>query len=376
MADRLRALIEAFDPDRPLEHARTIPSSWYLDPELARLERLAVFGRTWQAAARADQVDRPGDFATAEIAGEPILVVRGDDGLLRAFSNVCRHRGARVAVAPEGHARRLRCRYHGWTYDLTGRLKGTPEFDAVEDFRREDNGLIPWSVAQWGPLVWVHPGQNPPPLSDAIAPLPSRTERPGLDSLRFVARRPYEIACNWKVFVDNYLDGGYHVNTIHPGLAGVLDDSRYRTELFNSTSVQLSPLETAAGDPSVAAVRKGDLAQYWYIFPNLMINLYQGVMDTNLVLPLAPGRCLVLFDFYFERDDGPDAARFQAESMAVADQIQREDIDICEDVQKGLSSQSFDTGRFSVRRESAGYHFHRLLARSLRAGIDASECSA
>jgi choline monooxygenase len=354
----------SFDPDLPLERARTIPAAWYSDPEIEAAECRRVFGETWQAVGRADLVREPGQFFTADVAGEPLVVVRGDDGELRGFFNVCRHRAARVMPEAEGRATRLRCRYHGWTYDLCGRLRGTPEFDGVADFRREDNGLPPVAVAAWGPLVWAHLGTLREPLTEYLAPLPERSASMKLEALRFVARREYRLACNWKVFVDNYLDGGYHVNTVHPALAGVLDYSQYRTEVAGNTAVQFSPLQPSSDD--TASVRAGENAYYWWVFPNVMLNLYEGVMDTNLVLPLGPDACRVVFDFYFA-DAGPPAEEaFRARSMEVAHQIQLEDVGICEEVQRGLKSRSFDTGRFSVRREAAGYHFHRLLARRLR----------
>src|SRR6516164_4130486 len=134
----LRETIAAFDPELPLERARTIPSSWYLDTDLYALERRAIFGATWQLAGRAAIVAETGSFFTTEIASEPILVVRDGEGVLRAFINVCRHRAAPVMTEETGKATRLRCPYHGWTYDLTGRLRGVPEFDGVADFCRED----------------------------------------------------------------------------------------------------------------------------------------------------------------------------------------------------------------------------------------------
>jgi phenylpropionate dioxygenase-like ring-hydroxylating dioxygenase large terminal subunit len=373
--------LAAFDATLPLEKACTIPSAWYFDPKIAALENERVFGDTWQLVGRLDQVARPGDFLTADVAGEPIVVVRGEDGVLRGFFNVCRHRAARVAIEPCGHATKLRCRYHGWTYDLAGRLRGVPEFDGVADFRREDNGLSPVATETWGPLVFVHfkqSGTDRRSVVQYLSPLPQRCQSLGIERLKFFERREYVLNCNWKVFCDNYLDGGYHVNTIHPGLAGVLDYSGYRTELADLCSVQISPMQKPStpsstppdkGGPSgVAAVRQGDNAYYWWIFPNLMINLYQGVMDTNLVLPLGAERCRVIFDFYFENVAGDEAARFNTQSVAVGHQIQQEDVDICEDVQRGLASRAFDTGRFSVRREAGVYHFHRLLAERLRAG--------
>ena len=369
MSASLREKLRPFDAGLPLERARTIPSSWYADPEIADAERRHVFGGTWLAAGRVDQLPQVGSFFTADIAGEPILVVRDGDGVLRAFHNVCRHRAARVMQAECGQATRLRCPYHGWTYDLAGRLRGTPEWDGVAEFRREDNGLVPLAVDTWGPLVWVHSGAAAQSLADFLAPLPERTAGPGLEALRFVQRRRYELRCNWKVFVDNYLDGGYHVNAVHPGLAGVLDYTQYRTETFAHSSVQSSPLRPpdAQERGDVGKVRTGGRAYYWWVFPNLMVNMYEGVMDTNLVLPLGPDRCEVVFDFYFARTEGAEAERFIADSIAVADQIQQEDLGICEEVQRGLGSSSYDTGRFSVRREGAGYHFHQLLARRLQA---------
>jgi choline monooxygenase len=371
MTPSLNEKLNAFDPTLPLERAHTIPSSWYFDPELYAAECRRVFGASWQVAGRADQVAAPGAFVTADIAGDPILVVRGQDGVLRAFYNVCRHRAAQVINQPEGKVTKLRCRYHGWTYDLCGRLRGTPEFDGVEGFCKEEQGLVPLAVAVWGPLVFVHapPVESAPPLTDFLAPLPQRTADLDLGAMKFVTRREYELACNWKVFVDNYQDGGYHVNTVHPGLAGAIDYSGYRTELAEHTTVQVSPLK-ASSDSTVGKVRSGECAYYWWVFPNLMVNLYRGIMDTNLVLPLGPERCKVTFDFYFAQTDGPQASDFIEQSIAVAHQVQVEDLEICEEVQRGLKCRSYATGRFSVKREAGGYHFHRLLAHYLSGGSD------
>jgi choline monooxygenase len=373
MSASLAAKLAAFNPTLPLAKAHTIPCSWYFDPEIYAAESRALFGQGWVVAGRAAQVAEPGSFVTADIAGEPILVVRDDEGVLRAFHNVCRHRAAQVINQPEGRATRLRCRYHGWTYDLAGRLRGTPEFDGVADFCREEQGLPALAVDSWGPLVFVNGGPAPvQKLTEFLKPLPERTAGVGLERLRFVGRKEYQLECNWKVFVDNYLDGGYHVNTVHPGLAGALDYAHYRTEVFTSSSVQISPLKKSE-DETVGLVRTGDNAYYWWIFPNLMINLYQGVMDTNLVLPLGTDRCRVLFDFYFAETEGPEARRFNEQSMAVADQVQHEDVGVCEEVQRGLKSRSFHSGRFSVRREAGGYHFHQLLARRLRQAAETQQ---
>jgi choline monooxygenase len=363
MSDGLSHLLAAFDAGLPLERARTIPASWYTDAAMARAEQEHVFGRSWCVVGRSEQTAVSGSFVTAEVAGWPILVVRDDEGVLRAFLNVCRHRAAPLLTEPCGSATRLRCRYHGWTYDLAGRLRGVPEFDGVADFRREDNGLHEIAVATWGPLLAVRVGGGNESFSDQLGPLPQKVGA-GLAGLEFACSKEYTVDCNWKVYVDNFLDGGYHVNTVHPGLAGMIDYSRYRTETHDWTSVQTSPLTTAAG-----SVRAGE-AQYWFMFPNFMLNLYDGVMDTNRVLPLGPDRCRVMFDFWFASSGAAADGAFREQSIATAEQVQAEDMGICAEVQRGLASGAFQTGRFSVKRETAGYHFHRLLARRLGAAIE------
>ncbi len=361
MSSALDTLIASFDPALPLDRARTIPAAWYHDQALAHAERQRVFGNSWLLAGRLDQVEAPGSFFTIDLAGEPIVVVRDSEGVLRAFHNVCRHRGARVACEEQGRASKLRCRYHGWTYDLTGRLRGTPEFDGVADFRREDNGLPAVAVDVSGPFVWVHLGSSPGSLAEWVAPLDRRGTLAALAPFRFHSRREYRLACNWKVFVDNYLDGGYHVKTVHPGLAGVIDYASYRTEIDQHASVQISPLRSGKED-EVGQVRTGN-AYYWWVFPNLMLNLYDTALDINIVLPDGTDACRVIFDFWFLPNADPG---FIEQSLAVGHQIQLEDVGICDEVQHGLHSRSYDTGRFSVRREAAGYHFHQMLAKRLR----------
>jgi len=356
-----------FDPSLPLERAHTLPASWYTDPAVQAAERTAVFARSWQCVGRVEQLSKPGDFVTADIAGEPVLVVRGDDGELRGFFNVCRHRAAPILNTESGCVGKLRCRYHGWTYDLAGKLKGTPEFDGVCDFEKQDNGLVPvGGVEVFERWVWVSIEKPVRSVAEEFEPFPivPLTPEPSLargeGNLIWHARKSYDLACNWKVYVDNYLDGGYHVNTVHPALAGAIDYQQYRTHVFSRCSVQTSPLTPADG--AVGATRTGTAA-YWWLWPNFMVNISDGVMDTNLVLPLGVDRCRVVFDFFFS----PDATdEFKRQSVAVADDVQAEDVLICEQVQRRLGSRSYSTGRFSVKREAAGYAFHRLVAEAVK----------
>jgi choline monooxygenase len=368
MAKPLAELLDLYDATAPLEEAWTIPAPWYLDARFADLERERVFGRNWMAVGRADQVADPGRFFTVEIAGEPLVIVRGGDGQLRAFYNVCRHHAAAVMTAACGKAEHLRCPYHGWTYGLDGALKGAPEFAGVCNFDRAQNGLIPVRVAAWEHFVFVTLEDDAPPLDAFLGDLPARVAPLGLGNIHFFERRSYTLACNWKVYVDNYLDGGYHVPHLHKGLNSVLDYKEYAIQNSTHYCLQSSPMVASGEHADVAATRTGERAYYYWLYPNFMINIYHGVMDTNLVLPLAPDRCLVQFDFYFA-DASEGARQHNAESVAVSDRIQDEDVGICESVQRGLGSRAYGAGRLSARREAGEHLFHRLLARDLRAGI-------
>jgi choline monooxygenase len=366
MTQSLAELLDLYNAAAPLEEAYTIPAPWYLDQRIEQAEREEVFGANWIAVGRIDQVAVEGQFFTVEVAGEPLLVVRGSDGELRAFFNVCRHHAAAVANVPCGTVQYLRCPYHGWTYGLDGSLKGAPEFTGVCNFDRGANGLIAVRVETWEHFAFVTLDPAAPPLTAFLGDLPGRVATLDLSNLHFFARKTYTLACNWKVYVDNYLDGGYHVPHLHKGLNSVLDYKEYTIENSEHYSLQSSPMvSTEEEHESFATTRTGDRAYYYWLYPNFMINIYEGVMDTNLVLPLATDRCLVQFDFFF-RDVSDGARPANTKSVAVSDRIQEEDVDICESVQRGLRSRSYGAGRLSVRREGGEHLFHRLLAADLR----------
>jgi choline monooxygenase len=361
--DSLQQIINSYDPDAPLAEACTIPSSWYTDEHLFKVEKQSVFNHSWQFAARVDQLSSPGDYVTTEIGGEPIVIVRGSDGELRAFFNVCRHHAAAVMTEPEGRAPQLRCPYHGWTYSLEGELKGTPDFNDVCNFDRAGNGLVPVEVVVWEKWLFVRingrQNNSRPEMAVAESKLGKQIESLDLGTLHWFERRSYQLKCNWKVFVDNYLDGGYHVPHLHKGLDSVLDYSNYTIENGARYCLQSSPM-VSTGDDEIGSVRSGQRALYYWLYPNLMINYYEGTLDTNLVRPLAIDRTEVIFDFYF-RDVSATARERNLASVTIGDRIQQEDLDICESVQRGLNSRAYDAGRLSVRREAGEHLFHRLL---------------
>jgi choline monooxygenase len=369
MAASVKEIIDTYNPYAPLAEALTPPSSWYVDPRIFELEQRTVFARSWQVIGRADQVREPGQYVSGELAREPILVIRGNDGILRGFFNVCRHHAATVMPNAEGRTQTLRCPYHGWTYNLDGTLLVTPEFAGVHNFDRSMNGLIPVHSALWEGLVFVRLSPEGLSLEDFLGEdITQQIRQLNLDKLRWMERRSYTLNCNWKVFVDNYLDGGYHVPHLHLGLSSVLDPAKYTIETGERFCLQSSPVSAEKADQQTAAVRQGDRALYYWIYPNLMINWYEGVMDINLVCPRGVDRTEVIFDFYFA-DTSKTSRQRNLASIAVSERIQAEDVAICESVQRGLVSRAYTAGRLSVRREAGEHLFHRLLYPDLKSGL-------
>ena len=368
--DALRNELSRFDGTLPIESAWTPPASWYLDPAFLDLERIRVFRDSWQAVGRGDQVAKPGDYFTGCILDLPYVVLRDQDGVLRAFHNVCRHHAAEVC-AGDGTLSELTCPYHGWTYRLDGRLARAPRLGRNDVFDRDRFSLMPAAVEAWGHLIFIYLGESPPPLRPPLADLGQRLDAMGTRDLLFVARRSYDIKCNWKVYVDNYLDGGYHVAVLHTALAGQLDLDTYTTELFERLSIQScrSPATAPAAEGGDFAERIGAEALYAFVYPNYMVNRYGPILDTNWVVPLGQNTTRVVFDFWFCDTEGPDAAAFIERSVAASHRVQEEDVQICESVQRGLGSPAYDRGIYAPKVEMGAYHFHRLLAADLRRGL-------
>jgi choline monooxygenase len=375
MQTSIEQILGSYNDCAPLSQASTIPAPWYFDARVAELERLNVFSKTWQLVARTDQLQTTGQFVATTVAGEPIVVVRGNDNVLRAFYNVCRHHAAAVVTQPCGEAAMLQCPYHGWKYGLDGSLKGMPEFDGVENFDRGQNGLLPLRVETWESFVFVNLDDDAAPLKEFLGGLIGRIAPLGIGKLHYFDRRTYDIHCNWKVYVDNYLDGGYHVPHLHKGLSSVLDYKQYTIENEDRYCLQSSPMVVSDEDAATGATRTGDRARYFWQHPNLMINCYEGYMDTNLVVPIDADHCTVIFDFYFA-DVSESRREYNRQSVDVGNRVQEEDLGICEDVQRGLKSRAYKAGRLSVRREAGEQLFHRLLAADLKRGLAPSTAAA
>lgn len=412
--------------------ARTLPASYYTDARVLKLEEESIFRKHWQMVGFAHQASSPGQYFCGRLMSLPYVVVRDQDNKLRAFHNVCRHHAAAVATGC-GAAERFTCPYHGWTYALDGRLMKAPRLKGIRDFRAGDNGLHPLRVQQWGPLIFLHFGAAPdgPDNTPSVEQWLGRGGEAMVaggahDELCHVARREYVVDCNWKVYADNYLDGGYHVPVAHPGLAAELDLDSYSHELHEVLSLQrAAPTRpTGARAPQTAAAAAshsgssegtsgssgggggssdsgrsasggssgdatdavppscgpavsqrldgGPPAMYAFVYPNLMLNRYGPLMDVNVVTPLAPAcvdRCRVTFDWFAAPERAADPA-FVSAAVAASDVVQREDEGLCAAVQTGLSSPAYGAGRYAPSLEAPMFHFHQMLYRDLLRGVE------
>lgn len=351
-----------FDPQDyrslPLEQAITLPAACYAEVEYHTFDRDVVFARNWQLVSRAGKLATPGDHVVAEIAGRPVILVRGDDGLLRGFFNVCRHRAGPLALT-DGNARHLQCKYHGWTYTLAGQLRAAHEMKEAKEFDVSCIHLEGIQVAEWEGLVFAALRPPAAPLEQLLSGIRERIRPIELGRFAYHSHVVYDVACNWKAYVDNYLEG-YHLPHVHPGLNKLLDYREYTTHTARWYSCQHSPLDGSQGPYA-----EGE-AHYYYIYPNMMLNILPGRLQTNRVEPVSAGRCRVLFDYFYMDMDSAAANKMIAEDLVFSDEVQREDIGICERVQQGLESGSYRAGRISPKRESGVHHFQELLRAAYR----------
>jgi phenylpropionate dioxygenase-like ring-hydroxylating dioxygenase large terminal subunit len=342
---------------------RTVPWSWYSDPDVLRREHESIFLRSWQYVGHVGQAAEPGSYFTGAIGLAPVVVTRARDGVLRAFLNVCRHRGFVVA---EGAGRRetLQCRYHAWTYGLDGRLKAAPRSEREPGFDTQDLALAQLRVETWGPFVFVNADPAATPLVDALGPVPAQlAEILDVDALEFRFRTDFTLEANWKVACENFLEC-YHCAIAHPGFTAAVDVSpdAYRLSTDGLTSSQFGPLRENGG----SFLAGGELArsQFHFVWPNFGINVFPGQPNLSCgpIVPVGPERTARFLDYFFAPD--VDEAWLE-ELVAFDDQIGREDTALVEGVQRGLRAGVLTEGRILSRSEQLVAHFQRLCAEAL-----------
>ncbi|MFO1402156.1 MAG: aromatic ring-hydroxylating dioxygenase subunit alpha [Steroidobacteraceae bacterium] len=340
------------DAAAALATAHALEARCYFGADMLALEQRRVFARSWQLVAQQGQLATAGDHVVEEVAGTPVVLLRGADGVLRGFVNVCRHRAGPLALCSGKGLGALRCRYHGWLYDQEGRLVGAPEMQDARDFDPAGVRLPALRVAEWQGLVFLALEPDVPAFDAVYGGIAGRIAPIEPGAMRFARRDVFEVHCNWKVYVDNFLEG-YHLPMVHPGLSKVLDYRVYDTELYEWYSLQHSPLRNSTD------IYGDGQAFYYFVYPNVMLNIMPGRMQTNRILPLGPDRCRVEFDYYYAQDAA--ALARMARDREFSDEIQAEDIAICEAVQKGLASGHYTAGRLCPKREGGVWHFHQRL---------------
>ncbi len=346
----------------------TLPGRYFYDPAILEREQERIFGRMWVCVGRADAIAEPGAYFTADVGRESVLVVRGRDGAVRAFLNVCRHRGARLCTEPCGHiGPAIQCRYHAWSYGLDGWLLGAPNIAREEHLDRGAFGLLPVHLEVWEGLVWVNLAQNPEPLAAQLEP-PLLKRFGTLDTFaRYrvgelaVGRRiEYEVRANWKLVVENFMEC-YHCGPVHPELVRLLPAFRQGTSYQGivgegtafADDVEAFTLSGRGSLPRLPGLRPEDDRLYYgfVLWPNFFVNLLPDHVILHTLRPLAPDRSHVVCDWLFAAAEVARPDFDPTDTVDVFDVTNRQDWEVCELTQLGMGSRAYANGGVYVTNE-------------------------
>lgn len=332
----------------------TLPAALYRnDPVQWAKERDAIFARSWQFFGHESLVTETGQWVAETVAGYPLLVVRGEDGKLRGFHNVCRHRAGPLTDGKQGRCDGLLvCRYHGWAYTLDGRLRAARDFGPSADFDPREYGLVAVQVELWRGLIFVAISDEVSPFARWVAPLDRRLEGRDWNDLEVALVRHHPMACNWKAYVENYLEG-YHVPSIHPTLDAEIDASRYTVTMDALVAIHEAPLKHES------PIYDGLWAWLW---PNTGFNIYGTGLMMERMSPEGPA--MTRLDYIYLM---PKGVTVSPETMVLSDAVTSEDVEIVEVVQRNLDAGVYDVGRLSLRHEGAVAAFQTFVREALEA---------
>jgi len=339
----------------------TYPWSWYTDSDVLRAEEDRIFARSWQYVGHAGELAQPGDYFATTIGRTPLVLTRAEDGKLRAFVNVCRHRGS-VVVEGAGNRATLQCPYHAWTYALDGRLRAAPR----ADFELDEVSLVPVRLEQWGPFLFANVDADAAPLAEALDAVPAEVVECGVDvdALRFHHRAEWTVDANWKLACENFLEC-YHCPVAHKGFSALVDVSpdAYRLDSRGFVSSQYGPVREngrARYDTAGEVLR----SQFHFLFPNTAVNVLPGRANLSIgsFAPDRPERTRRVLDYFFA-PDAEDA--WIEELLAFDDEVGREDTVLVERVQRGVAAGAIDGGRLVGDAEQLVAHFQSLVAAAL-----------
>jgi choline monooxygenase len=340
-----------------LERGDTLPARWYVDSDVFQAEKERIFNRSWQYVGHTGRVSRAGDFFTARVGDTPVVITRDSAGTLHAFANVCRHRGSEVVLECSGNRRTLQCHYHGWTYNLDGSLRTAPRESEQRSFVKQDLSLIALAIETWGPLIFVNPHAGASPLRQVIGDLPAIFEGAGIDlaQMRMLRQDTYELKSNWKVVVENFNEC-YHCPIAHPRFSEVIDTNRYRVDIEHEYfSIYYGPLIRSPGQG----------VTYATLWPNVMFALSDNPPSMQVIhaMPVDAGHTHETVDYFFADNLSDEQIR---DYVAFSDLVTREDVVLCESVQRGLGSGAIEHGQLMLSREGGIQHFQKLVFRFLR----------
>lgn len=321
---------------------RNLAPENYSDPLIFTAERERLFARSWQLLGPASQVAEAGQYLAAEIAGIKAFVLRGQDGQLRGFRNVCRHRGARLLAEGTGTCKRIRCPYHNWVYDDTGRLIAAPGFGEEPDIRLEDWPLAPVGVSVWRGLLFlaIEPQDA---LSDQLGETLAELAEEPLEDYRAAASERLVFDANWKIYTDNFVEG-YHIPGIHPTFYASIRFDQFSTTAHDGLVRMTAP-------PKDGLFYRG---KWLWMWPNWTLSLFEGGMNTSRINPLSAERTELIYHFYFA-DSVTAAAR--AETIAANLAVIREDFEICLQTHRNYASGGYSPGPLSPRHEAGVAYF-------------------
>ncbi|MDP6533226.1 MAG: aromatic ring-hydroxylating dioxygenase subunit alpha [Candidatus Marinimicrobia bacterium] len=339
--------------------AKTLSRKYYTDPIILDQEYENIFQNNWLPVARAADLDEQGTFKTFEIAGESIIVLKDDKNNLRAFYNVCRHRGTRVCVQPEGRfSKSIQCGYHGWTYDLNGNLIGAPHMDAVNDFRKSDYPLHPISVDQWNGFICINLADNPAPLHDIFSSLTERFSQWRIDELEVAEHKMYQVNCNWKVIIQNYCEC-YHCPIIHPDLTEIHNYMGGRNDMHSgpylggymnfNDNIESITHSGKLSCPPIKGLKEENLARVYYysIFPNFLISLHPEYVMAHSVWPESVNRSRIDCFWLFSKGIAQSNKYKIEDAINFWKMTNLQDWEICERSQLGIQSKKYKPAPYS-----------------------------
>ena len=361
--------------------SRTLPGERYTSPAVFADDLEQVHARNWNCVGRADSLARNGDYIVRTIANESIIVLRDRSGTLRAFFNVCRHRGTQLCSAESGHfSETIQCPYHAWTYTTDGRLIGAPHMQDVEDFDKRDYPLHAAHIAEWEGFVFVNIAEQPEPFERVWAPMIGRLTRFNLPNLVVGHRVQYDVRANWKLVFQNYSEC-LHCPMIHPELSNVLPYQSGANDLVEGPFLGGYMEITAPNESATITGRAcGRLlgpdvvdenarrAYYYTLMPNLLLSLHPDYVNYYLVHPIAADRTIVESEWLFHADTVADANSNMRDAIEFWDVTNRQDWDIVERSQKGVGSRRYQTGPYSAR-ESIPAAWDREYLRLTQRGV-------